>query len=84
MAIQNNKILETEYTVEGRKHTLTEIREKLLKKHEKFTRLHSDQYYENLTETKFNKILLSLNELVPNKSLGKKDYIKKLQNSRNI
>lgn len=37
-----------EFLVEGRKIPLDEIRQKLLRKHEKFTRQHEDQYYDEM------------------------------------
>jgi hypothetical protein len=44
----DGNITTSEFIVEGRKHKLYTIRQKLLEQHKKFMRLHSDSYFENM------------------------------------
>ena len=42
--MKNGIVFTSEFTVEGRKHNLYEIREKLLTKHRKLMHLNPDEY----------------------------------------
>lgn len=59
-SIKDGVVSSTEFTVEGRKHTLHEIRNKLLLKHKKYMRSQPDSYYESLSEKDINERLLLL------------------------
>ena len=84
--IIDNKPEKVEFTVEGRKHTMLELREKLLKKHEKYMRLNSDDYFDNLTQAEVQTKLSMLDESMnsENNLNGMRKYLKKLERSRNI
>ena len=80
MVIKNDELVEEEFTVEGRKNTLYEIREKLFEKHKKFMGLHDVSYFEELTLQEVNCILEKLDEIEICKKQTleeKKAYLKK-------
>ena len=55
LSVKNNMIEKEQFTVEGRKHALLEICQKLLTKHRRFMRLNNDEYFENLDQQYWNK-----------------------------
>ena len=62
--IMKNGIVSTsEFTVEGGKHNLYEIREKLLTKHRKLTHLNPDEYFDSLSISELQNRLSLLGEL---------------------
>ena len=51
------------FNVHGRKHLLSQLREKLFKKHQKFMRLKSDDYFEKIEKEELIKRLTYLGEI---------------------
>jgi len=81
------KIIKEEFTTEGRKAPLEEIRRKMLKKHELFLRRSSDQYYHELSEVEVKQRLSELNEFQENQHLSiseMKDKLIYLERTRNL
>ena len=61
--IRDGEITAGEFTVEGRKHKLFEIREKRFVKHNQYMRLHSDKYFETIPIDEVKQQLNVLDEL---------------------
>ena len=73
------------FSVHGRKHPLSKLREKLFKKYNKFMRLNSDAYFVNLTREELFKRLSSIGELDPNENVDDlKQKLKKYERTRNL
>ena len=68
-----------EFTAEGRKSTLNDIRSKLLHKHEPYLRTKCDAYYTQLTPQECEAKLKELNEYSNNKHLSCDDMREKLK-----
>ena len=83
--IKNGIASTSEFTVEGRKHSLYEIREKLYKKHKTYMRLHTDKYYDNLSAKEVEERLSFLDELDDNMNVDDmKMTLKDFERSRHI
>ena len=83
--VKNGVISTTEFIVEGHKHKMYEIREKLFKKQQIYMRLNTDDYFKNITLEELTKRLNQLNELEDNmdeKEMSAK--LMQLERSRNI
>ena len=61
--LQKGEIIEETFTVDGRKYPLIQIRENLLKEHEKFMRDTSSEQLENMNKDEIIKELQKINEL---------------------
>lgn len=82
---KNNEIEATEFTVHGRKIPLKVIRTDTLAKHKQYTRIHTDDYYHNMTRLDVVKRLTELNEFDDTEGLTKmKDKLKSLERTRNL
>ena len=55
LSVKNNVIEKEQFIVEGHKHTLLEIRQKILTKHSKFMRLNDDEYFDSSGKKLCNK-----------------------------
>ena len=73
--MKNGIVSRSEFTVEGGKHNLYEIREKLLTKHRKFICLNPDEYFDSLSISELQNRLSLLDELDENMGV---DEMKKL------
>jgi len=76
-----------EFTTEGRKTPLQEIRRKMLMKQEQYLRKSSDQFYNELTENELKQRLVELNELYENEHLSvseMRNKLKYIERTRNL
>jgi len=73
------KIEKKEFTTEGRKIPLTEIRDKMLQKQEPYLRKRTDEQYNALKEDELKKRLQELHELESNKDLNVDEMREKLK-----
>ena len=71
--------MKVEFTTEGRKVPLDEIRKKMLETHKPFLRAQCDEYYNSLSEQVLKERLKELNEL-PKDLPSQEEMKKKLQN----
>ena len=75
----------TEFTVDGRKHLLRNLREKFLIKHRQYMRLNPNSYFENIKEEELVERLRLIGELVENEDLSTmKMKLKTFERSRNL
>ena len=58
----------SEFSVDGRKHELIKIREKLLEKHRPYMRLNPDSYFDNIEKEELVERLRSIGEFNENES----------------
>ena len=83
--LENGKILKKQFTVEGRKQLLIDIRKHTLKLHEKYMRLRNDSFYDDLTLQSASQLLKDLNEFKEGDSLDEmKMRLKKMERTRHI
>ena len=83
--VKDGKLVESEFTVEGRKHTLIEVREKLLQKHKKYMRLNSDEYFKNISSVELHKRLSDIGEMKSNLTTDElKSLLENLERTRCI
>ena len=83
--IKNGVVSTSEFTVEGRKHHLLDIREKLVTKHRKYMRLNPDEYFDTMSSIELQKRLSFLGELDEEMSIDEmKKLLKELERSRHI
>ena len=85
LVLEKGKIVKKEFTVEGRKKPLLEIRKHTLKIHEKYMRLESDSFYDELTLESAFKLLKDINEFREEDTLDTmKDRLKEFRRKRHI
>jgi hypothetical protein len=73
------KIKKVEFTAEGRKTTLKDIRNKLLAVHQPYLRTKCDAYYNQLTQQECEAKLKEFNEFSNNKHLSYEEMREKIQ-----
>jgi len=82
---QNGNIQTQEFTVEGRKNPLDEIRKKMLLKHKKFIRQHPDEYYDEMTRLRVVECLKAINEFDDTEGLTvMRRKLKRMQRQRHL
>ena len=74
------KISKVEFTTEGRKTPLEEIRKHMLEKHKVYMRINSDTIHENMSVTEVKERLDTLGELSRDEHLEEKEMREKLIN----
>ena len=69
----------------GKKNPFSKIRVALFNKHQKYMRLNSDSYFENLTDEEVSKRLITLNEFEPGETItSMRDRLKTFERTRNL
>ena len=74
------KITKVEFTTEGRKTPLEEIRKHMLEKHKVYMRINSDTIHENMSVTEVKERIDALGELSRDEHLEEKEMREKLIN----
>ena len=75
----------SEFTVDGRKHPLRKIREKLLEKHRKYMRLNPDAYFQNIESEELMRRLRAVGELNENEDfITMREKLRSFERSRNL
>ena len=82
---KEGKIRKTEFVVQGRKQPLEEIRNKTLKLQEKFMRVNTDEFYDEMSREQVVSRLKELNEYDENDGLTKmRKKLKKMERTRHL
>jgi hypothetical protein len=83
--IKDGNIQAQEFTIEGRKIPLDEIRKKTLIKHKQFIRHHSDDYYDKMPRLSVVECLKKINEFDDNEGLTiMRRKLKRMQRQRHL
>ena len=85
LVLENGKIVKKQFTVEGRKQLLIDIRKHTMILHEKYMRLRIDSFYDDFTLQSASQLLKDLNEFKEGDSLDEmKMRLKKMERTRHI